>query len=73
LSDIEEVNRRFAHHDLDEFGTRRVEAVRLGCHTLAGLLGEMCPPGRELSLAYNKLEQVMFLANAAIARQAPQP
>jgi hypothetical protein len=36
-------------------------------------LVERCPEGRELSLALSNLEEVMFWANAAIARNQKAP
>lgn len=35
---------------------------------LAALMNRLCPPSRELSLAMTNLEQAVFWANAAIAR-----
>lgn len=46
----------------------RAETGQLGIE----LLG-MCPPSRELSVALTKLEEVMFWANAAIARNERPP
>ncbi|MBU5946820.1 hypothetical protein [Streptomyces sp. PAM3C] len=42
--------------------------VRQQCRLLADELNELLPDGREKSLALTKLEEVMFWANAAIAR-----
>jgi hypothetical protein len=45
------------------------ERVRAACMGLALELGELLPAGREYALAMTKLEEVMFWANAAVARQ----
>lgn len=63
-----DLNRRFDYHRPDEEKARSHEAVRATCKELAYQLSETIPPGRELSLALTNLEQVMFWANAAIAR-----
>ena len=44
-------------------------SARLGCLELAAHLNELLPEGREKSLAITRLEEVMFWANAALARQ----
>ncbi|MFE2997990.1 hypothetical protein ACFXG4_23635 [Nocardia sp. NPDC059246] len=43
-------------------------SVRTACKTLAVKLDQDLPAGREKSLAITKLEEAMFWANAAIAR-----
>lgn len=44
------------------------EAIREDCKRLAYTLKKNMPSGREASLALTNLEQTMFWANAAIAR-----
>ncbi len=43
-------------------------SVRHACKTAAHRINELCPNGREKSLAITKLEEAMMWANAAIAR-----
>jgi hypothetical protein len=59
----------FAFHAADAERGKRHGDVRSGCHDLAEYLGTLCPPGRELSIALTKLEEVMMWANAVIARE----
>lgn len=47
-------------------------SVRSRALQLALQLDEALPPGREKSLAMTGLEEVMFWANAAIARDVPK-
>jgi hypothetical protein len=49
----------------------KFEQVRAMTMGLAKNLVDVCPEGRELSLALTHLEEVMFWANAAIARTTP--
>jgi hypothetical protein len=44
------------------------EAIRANCLKFASDLNQKLPEGREKSLAITHLEEVMFWANAAIAR-----
>ncbi len=46
----------------------RYEDVRSNAKNLAHMLYRLCPSSRELLLAMTKLEEVVFWANAAIAR-----
>ena len=72
MSANEDLERRFNHHPPATPGRADLhEAVRMICKSVAYGLSEMVPDGREKSLALTKLEEVMFWANAAIAR-APQ-
>ena len=65
-SDIEN---RFAFHAAATPEKRDEHAsVRQSCRRLADFLNETVPEGREKSLAISHLEETMFWANAAIAR-----
>jgi hypothetical protein len=61
---------RFRFHPANEKTGLQHEQVRDKCLALAEFLAEILPEGRELSLATAKVEEVMFWANAAIARQS---
>lgn len=67
-----DLNHRFAFHPAD-VDARQIahEDVRRHCRNLAIDLDRILPDGREKALAITNLEQVMFWANAAIARQEP--
>ena len=64
-----EIADRFFHHPPT---TQEVEdahkSIRSGCQNLAERLDKLCPDGREKALAMTKLEEVMFWANASVAR-----
>lgn len=51
----------------------RYDKVRQTLHVVANSLLFLCPPSRELSVALTKLEEAMFWANAAIARNEKPP
>lgn len=68
LVDSDDLENRFNYHKPDEAKAGVHEGVRGECKGLAYTLNELLPEGREKSLAITKLEEVMFWANAAIAR-----
>lgn len=59
----------FTSHNVDKAAERKIETIRDMCRALAIGIDDFCPDGREKSLALTELEQVMFWANAAIARE----
>ncbi len=58
----------FTYHPPKDGQPERYSLLRMRGDDLARTLNENCPPSRELSLATTHLEQVIFFANAAIAR-----
>lgn len=65
----DDIERRFTHHPPDEArATEHVWAREILKDAAAQLSGGL-PDGREKSLVLTKLEEAMFWANAAIARQ----
>lgn len=67
--DADELRDRFAYHPPRDDLTREMhEVIRDLCGNLAQGLNGGLPEGREKALAITNLEQVMFWANAAVAR-----
>lgn len=62
------VNRFSFHPASTEEKQNAHEAVRSQCLDLANKINEWTPDGREKSLALTHLEEVMFWANASLAR-----
>ncbi len=62
----------FASHSVSEEQAAHMEIIRDMCRSLAFGINDFCPNGREKSLAITNLEQVMFWANAGIAREQPE-
>jgi len=67
--DRDEIAHRFRHYTPDADRALLHTTVRAECSYLGYQLAETLPEGREKSLAVTALEEVMFWANAAIARQ----
>lgn len=64
-----EIDNRFRYHPPPNDGVvRSHEQAREGCRRLAHWFDEELPDGREKALAITKLEEALFWANAAIAR-----
>lgn len=65
----EEIADAFRHHppSTPEVIAKH-EGVRAECHALAQYIFRECPPCAETTLAIRNVEQAMFYANAAIAR-----
>ena len=58
----------FIYHPPKGDQTKRYGEIRNAGSTMAQLLLADCPRSRELSLALTKIEEAVFWANAAIAR-----
>jgi hypothetical protein len=67
---MQDIATRFDFHSATTEEKRNEHtSVRQACRRLADELNERLPEGREKALAITKLEEVMFWANAAVARQ----
>ena len=67
--DQKDLDSRFAQHVVDEKNAKAMDLMRRRCGKLGALINKTVPPGREKSLAITHLEEVMFWANAGIARK----
>jgi hypothetical protein len=70
--DAAEIGIRFTYHAPHPGQPAKYTAVRSKAKELAELIVEMCPDSREQATALTKLEEVVFWANAAIARRDPK-
>lgn len=67
--DKADIANRFAFHAATDQEKRDAHgSVRQACRELADFIDDSVPDGREKSLAITGLEEVMFWANAALAR-----
>lgn len=62
------IEKRFTYHPPKEGQPVTYERIRKAAKELAYLLNDVCPESRELSVAMTKLDEVVFWANASIAR-----
>ena len=70
MIDPAEVAHRFAFHAaITQERRDEHSSVRQQCYRLAESLNDALPDGREKAVVLTKLEEVMFWANAAIARK----
>jgi hypothetical protein len=67
--DTDELATRFIYHRPTGDQPAKYEQIRDAVHSVADLIGELCPPSREQSLAWTALEEAVMWANAAIARR----
>lgn len=66
--DIDDINNRFTYHAPKGDQAERYERIRALARTFAVHIADVTPASREQSLAITNLEEVVFWANAAIAR-----
>jgi hypothetical protein len=65
----ERIERAFTYHAPKGDQAQRYEKLRFKAKELALLMTELCPDSRERSFAIGKIEEAVFWANAAIARE----
>ena len=68
---MDDLYERFSHHIVPAEGQEELHIVREELLATARIVDPILPDGREKSLFLTKLEEAMFWANAAIARQSP--
>jgi len=66
--EAKEITKRFTYHEPKGDQVQRYQTIRDQAAKLAELVDNLCPESREKSVAFTKLEEVVFWANAAIAR-----
>ena len=66
----DQIENNFTFHNFVEGDGKsgKCEEIREFAKNLANLINDITPPSREQSLAITKLEEVVFWANASIAR-----
>ncbi len=62
------IEKNFSYHAPKDGQPAKYVAIRDKAKEYAYMIDELCPSSREKSLAITKLEEVVFWANAAIAR-----
>ena len=65
---LKELENRFTYHSPTEEQVGRYSDIRRAVLELAKEIVSNTPPSREQSIALTKLDEVMFFANASIAR-----
>lgn len=65
---VAQIERNFTSYPVGDEQSIAMESIREGCKVLGILIDAKCSNGREKSVALTHLEDVMFWANAAIAR-----
>lgn len=67
--DYADLDKRFRSHPVDAEQAECLDHVRSAMRSAAVAVLQVAPEGRERALALTKLEEAMFWANAAIARE----
>lgn len=66
LKDLWDYN--LTNHKPTPEGIKKIEALRSASKAMAHAIIDLTPPGRDQALALTSLEQMLFHANAAVAR-----
>jgi len=69
MLDILESELRFTYHAPKQGQSEKYEEIRSRIKKMAEMIDHLCPDCREKALAFTKLEEAVFWANAAIARR----
>ena len=72
VEDVARLENNFTYHSPIGDQPQRYTDLRQAVKSVATSMMQNCPPSRELSLALTKLEEAVFWANAAIARNEKQ-
>ncbi len=64
-----DIDKRFTYHPPEGNDWEKYQEIRQAARDFAQLINELCPAGREKSLAIIKLEESVMWANAGIARE----
>ncbi len=67
--DNRELIKRFTHHPPKPGQIDKYEEIRTMAFGMSTKINQVCPDSREKSTAITKLEEVVFWANASIARR----
>ena len=65
---LAELDNRYSYHPPVGNQAKRYELIRATARDFAEFLQRTCPGSRELSIAMTKLDELVFFANASIAR-----
>jgi hypothetical protein len=65
-----DLQNRFTYHPPTGLQVDTYNDIRTMALNFANILNDLCPDSREKSLAITKLEEVIFWANASIARNS---
>lgn len=71
--DHNDLDRRFTFHPASREQANIYEVIRQDALEMAKGIDRLCPDGREKALAITHLEEVVFWANASVARSGPVP
>ena len=64
----EQLTNRYSYHAPKNDQAERYNTIRTACLELAFLINDLTPESREQSVAFTALDDVMYSANASIAR-----
>ena len=69
---MKDMERDFSTHAVNEMQVAHMQALRDSAKELATMIEAMVPEGREKSLAYTRVEEAVFWANAGISRNGKE-